>query len=444
MRRLFSLLLVVGLSACGAVSSPVVKQGPAAAGEVEIVTVTAGSLQAANASTYTPRTLPAVFSHSTGLRGSSGGAGAVPRPVDEPQVRPGPLPVRLPPAVSPAPYTIGIGDVLVLSVPSDQAGIEQLSGLLAAQNRRNGFTVQDDGTISIPDVGRVTVQGSTLAQAESALFQKLVSAGIEPTFSLEVAEFNAHRVTIGGEVRKPGVVLITLVPLTLAEAMGAAGGFAGQDRSVATIRLFRDGSLYEIPLSTYAGSAEVQQIRLKHGDAIHLDSAYDTERAQAYFAQQIASQTLRVNARTAALNQLETEIGLRRAELDEQRANFARKVEFDAVERDYVYIAGEVGAQSRFVMPFERKATLADALFAQAEGVPNATGNIGEVYVLRGTGDGRGIRAWHLDAYNAANLVLATRFELRPNDVVFVSEKPLTSLTRVLGQVAAVIGVAAL
>jgi polysaccharide export outer membrane protein len=42
--------------------------------------------------------------------------------------------------------------------------------------------------------------------------------------------------------------------------------------------------------------------------------------------------------------------------------------------------------------------------------------------------------AWHLDASNVVNMVLATRFELRPNDVVFVAEQPVTRWNRVVQQ----------
>ena len=68
--------------------------------------------------------------------------------------------------------------------------------------------------------------------------------------------------------------------------------------------------------------------------------------------------------------------------------------------------------------------------------MPNETGNISELYVLRADRSGTGVAAWHLNAVNAANLVLATRFELRPNDIIFVAEQPVTTLDRFISQVA--------
>ncbi|MBL4629174.1 MAG: hypothetical protein JKY00_14285 [Roseicyclus sp.] len=46
-----------------------------------------------------------------------------------------------------------------------------------------------------------------------------------------------------------------------------------------------------------------------------------------------------------------------------------------------------------------------------------------------------GVIAYRLDGSNVANLVLATRLELRPGDVVFVAEQPVTRWNRVIDQI---------
>jgi polysaccharide export outer membrane protein len=45
------------------------------------------------------------------------------------------------------------------------------------------------------------------------------------------------------------------------------------------------------------------------------------------------------------------------------------------------------------------------------------------------------LTAWKLDTTNVANLALATRFELRPNDIVFVAEQPVTRWNRTINQI---------
>ena len=358
------------------------------------------------------------------------GGGAVPAPAYSPESRPGELPTRLPDPYTPGPYKVGVGDVLLLSTPNSADTVEALTGLLAAQSQRQGYTVQDDGAIAIPEVGRIRLAGLTLEEGEAEIFQALVGNQLDPTFSLEISEFNSQRVNVGGAVTAATVVPITLQTPSLSEAITAAGGVDLVDQDYASIRIYRDGSIYQVPMSVYLSDPKIQKMPMKDGDSIFVDTAYDLEKAAAYFAQQIELATFRQAQRAAALDQLTSEVGLRREELTERRANFLSRVDLDAVTRDYVYVAGEVGVQSRFTMPFERKASLADALFTDAAGVPSEMGTLAQLYVIRAAANGKDVIAWHLDAQNAANLVLATRFQLRPNDVVFVLENPIRSAER--------------
>jgi polysaccharide export outer membrane protein len=361
----------------------------------------------------------------------------LPSPTFQDEVRPKALELRLPPRADPGPYQIGVGDVVLLATPRAATSVEQLSGLLAAQNARQGYTVQDDGSINIPDVGRVRIAGLTIEDAEAALFQRLVENQIDPTFSLEISEFNSRKVSIGGAVGQPAVVPVTLTPLYLEEALAAAGGITVADQDYASIRLYRDGTLYQIPLSELYSRASLTRTRLLPGDAIFVDTEYELSRAQDYFAQQITLIQARQVARQSALAELQLEVTLRRSNLDEARANYQTRVDLGADNRDYVYLAGEVGTQSRFALPFERKANLADALY-DSGGVASTTGDISQIYVLRASADPRefgAVTAWHLDTRNAANLALATRFELRPDDIIFIAQQPVTKWSRSVSQI---------
>jgi polysaccharide export outer membrane protein len=320
----------------------------------------------------------------------------------------------------------------LLATRGSASTIEQLSGLLAAQNQRQGYTVRSDGAIAIPEVGTVVLTGLTVEEAEDRLFQVLVENQIDPSFSLEVAEFNSQRVAIGGAVNAARLVPITLQSLTLGDALTAAGGVAVRDREFASIRIYRDGTLYQIPLETYLANPELGKKVLQNGDAVYVDTSYDLDRAMEFYKLKIDVITLRSNARNTALQALSTEIGLQRSALQEQRSNFQARVELGAVDRDYVYISGEVRTQNRFPLPFNQQASLADVLY-DGGGFNNTTGDPSEIYVLRGNKDGT-VTAYHLNAANAANLVLATSLQMRPNDVVFIEEQPITKWNRSLQQ----------
>jgi polysaccharide export outer membrane protein len=343
----------------------------------------------------------------------------------------------LPPQRQPQPYKIGVGDVVLLATPVGSS-MEQLSGLLAAQNSRQGYTVQDDGSIAIPDVGRVAIAGLTLEEAEATLFQSLVSAQIEPTFSLEISQFNSKKVSIGGAVSTPGVVPITLTPLYLDEALAGVGGTTAANMDYTSVRLYRDGTLYQIPLEALYSNSSLQKIPLLPGDSLFVDDTYQLDQASAYFTQQIQLASYRQSAQAGALAQLQAEVALRRAALDEARSNYQAQANFDATERDYVYLAGEVKKQGRFLLPLGRQASLADALYDAAAGLATQTADPRHVYVLRGSADPMefdALTAWKLDTTNVANLALATRFELRPNDIVFVAEQPVTRWNRTINQI---------
>ncbi|MGR3573102.1 polysaccharide biosynthesis/export family protein [Brevirhabdus sp.] len=438
-KRFLPGIVMLALAGCGAAYiTPSVSEGYASGAKVRVVPVTPESVLVANRSTYRPETLPAVFFRNAGAGGSLRGLGGpTPSPASLPERRPGNLELRVPPAPPVMPYQIGIGDVVLLATRSAGSTVEQLSGLLAAQNSRQGYTVQDDGAIAIPDVGRIRVAGMTLEEAEAEVFQKLVEAQIDPSFSLEIAEFNSKRVSIGGAVRNPTVVPIRLTPLLLTEALAAAGGVAVPDNDFAVIRIYRDGALYQIPVAQLYQRKDLQKIRLAEGDSIFVDTDFDLSRAQAYFAEQIQLLGFRQSQRVQALAELQAAVGLRRAALSEARDNFQARVTLDAVKRDYVYLSGEVTKQSRFALPFGRTATLADALYGEG-GFATETGNPGQIYILRGSPDPAdfgAVTAWQLNARNAASNVLATRMELRPNDVIFIAEQPITKWNRVVQQI---------
>jgi len=431
--------LSLSLGGCGiAYQSPAVRSVTSSASKVRVVPITAESAMLANRSSYRPQVLPAVFSSTAGGPCGARGIGALPKPAYLPQQRPTVMETRLPPDDDPGPYKIGVGDVVLLATPSAGDTVAELTGLLAAQNSRQGYTVQDDGAIIIPDVGRVQLAGLTLEEAEAEVFQQLVKNQIDPSFSLEISEFNSRRVSVGGAVKSPGVMPIALTPLYLDEALAASGGVVVPDRNYATVRLYRDGRLYQIPLQKLFDGSAMKRIRLMDGDSVFVDTEYQLDQAQAYFEEQIKLSEFRQNARQNSLAELSAEVSLRRAQLEEARQNYKTRLDLGAVKQDYVYLTGEVGSQGRYTLPFDHKATLADALYDKAGGVPTRTGNVREIYVLRGSSDPRefaSVTAWQLDGRNAANILLATRFELRPNDVIFVAEQPVTRWGRVIQQI---------
>ena len=446
-----ALTALIGLGGCGVVyTSPGVSEGGVFGNvvdglDISVVPLTFESTAAANLTPYVPARLPLGLQADAFKRLGAQSARAprpqpLPAPPTQPTARPGFIPDNLPPAEVPRPYEIGIADVLLLSVNTSGASVEQLPGLISAQSKRQGFVVQDDGAIAIPDAGRVRVAGLIIQDAETAIFEALVGAGIDPSFSLEIAEFNSQRVSVGGRVSSPALVPVTLKPLLLHEAINTAGGLDIADARVSKIQIFRDGQTYQVSVSRFQTDPAVRQIALRDGDSIFVASDFEEDRARARFQEQLQvrqQQQAQINAQlqAAQLNaqRRQSEIAVLQAE----REAFMDRVELGAVKRDYAYLAGEVVIPQRVELPFENKAVLADVLFNE-RGININFGDYGEIYVLRRSTNPEElsrVTAYHLDATNAVNLSLASSFEMHAGDIVFVAEQRVTAWNRMLTQV---------
>lgn len=502
--RVQLLASVLALGGCGLVyTSPGVYEtgeiggfADSAAEDVQVIPLTLETALEANLSEYVPARLPDAYRPlPTTTPPPIGGVNASIPTLPEPDfssiddVQPGdealpppatslqqpaePPAVDLPPEQDPQPYRIGIADVLLLSTNTAGATLEDVPSLLNAQSSRQGYIVQDDGAIAIPDVGRIRVAGLTMEEAEAEIFQALVSQRLDPSFSLEIREFNSQRVSIGGAVAQPMVAPITLKPLHLTEALQMAGGVSGPTDDYAVVRLFRDGRVYQAPLDRLYGDDQLRDVTLQDGDSVFVDADYDIGQARAYFEEQLRLRQAQLAEREFSFRQRqarldEVQLALARANFEtqrvelqqqlnqmrissaqyevarntdrrnadaEQRQAFEARLDLGAVRRDYAYVAGEVRQPSRHALPFESRASLADMLF-ENNGMNIQYADYSEIYVIRRFGADLtgGITAYHLNASNAANLRTAAAFEMRPNDVVFVAEQPITVWNRVISQ----------
>ena len=417
--------IIALLSGCGALyTSPrVLNNDPDIV--VQEVEMTAQVVYAANQNAYQPLGLPGVFT-STASGTLGGGGGAVPlAPLQDP-VRTTSASEVLPAVSEPIPYVIGVGDEL--SVRGSAVGT---TGGQLDEVVQNLFIVQSDGTIDLPGIGSLPLGGATMSQANSRLRQALVQNRIDPGFSIQVEEFNSQRVSLGGAFVTPQVISLGLPPLYLEEALVLAGGPA-EGAQDGFIRLYRDGSLYQMSVSRVLDRSS-RRILLMDGDSIFLDPGFDLQAAQDYFQQEIQLRELRANARATALSELQVAIDLTRSRSEEERSNFERRVALGDDPRPAVYIVGEVANPRAVPVPFGQDLYLADVLLGEG-GVPIETGDFAHVYVLRRAEDGVSSVAYRLDARNVVNLILAAEFELRPRDIIFVAEQRITRWNRALAQ----------
>jgi len=113
---------------------------------------------------------------------------------------------------SAAPYNLGSGilsPVSASSVPTTASG----SG-------NSGYIVEADGTIHFPQLGIIHVAGMQRKQLIDMLTQKLVKFVNDPIVTVQFLNF---KITVLGEVTKPGTLTIPDGKVTLIEAIGLAG-----------------------------------------------------------------------------------------------------------------------------------------------------------------------------------------------------------------------------
>lgn len=109
-------------------------------------------------------------------------------------------------ASSAAPYNLG-------SAGSSSSASASTSG-------NNGYIVEADGTIHFPQFGKIQVAGMQRKQLVDTLTQKLEKFLRDPIVTVQFLNF---KITILGEVAKPGTINIAEGKITLLEAIGLAG-----------------------------------------------------------------------------------------------------------------------------------------------------------------------------------------------------------------------------
>ena len=119
-----------------------------------------------------------------------------------------------------------------LPIVTTQAG----STTRAYSNQIALYTVDENGCIDIPTLGRVEVRGLTRSQAAQSIQDKLRAGQLRDAV-VTVNSYDQY-VTVLGDVVKPGRVLVTNDNLTILEAIGQVGDLtmtARRDR-IAVIR----------------------------------------------------------------------------------------------------------------------------------------------------------------------------------------------------------------
>ena len=279
-------------------------------------------------------------------------------------------------------YLIGSGDVVQVIV-WDHPELTRPAGSFR-DAETSGQQVGEAGYMYYPYVGSIKAGGMNVAALRDVLTDRLSQYIQNPQLDVRVIGFRSQRIYVVGEVSKPGVLPLNDLPMTIADAISLSGGLTEQAWK-SGVNVSRDGKVYEIDLrALYDFADSSQNLMLKHGDIVNV--------------------------------------------LDRSQQK--------------VFVMGEVRTP-RSVEIINGELTLAAAL-GEVGGFNQNTANPSAIYVIRGSFR-QDPQIYHLDANFATGMLLAERFNMQAQDVVFVDAAGVSQWNRVVSQLLpsiTVIGVA--
>jgi len=162
------------------------------------------------------------------------------------------------PAAADASYTIGVDDVLDISVWKEP-------------DVSRSVPVRPDGKISLPLINDVQAAGLTPADLATEITGRLKKFLNDPQVTVIVTQINSRRVYIVGGVVRAGAYPL-LPGMTVLQAISSAGGFSvyADTKAIRVVRVV-DGKQTELPFDYHAvlkGSKSSENILLLPGDTI--------------------------------------------------------------------------------------------------------------------------------------------------------------------------------
>lgn len=265
-------------------------------------------------------------------------------------------------------YRIGVGDILDIVVWSHPDLLQPGSERRTPQE--SGLRVQADGTFFYPYVGQVRASGLTPEQIRTDLTKRLTDYIPDPQIEVRVVGYRSQAVSVTGEVQSPSRRPLTDTPMTLLDAIDAAGGLT-KEADARAVQVRRGNRSFVVDLQAFLDrGVGANNPLLRSGDVV---SVPRIELQEAYLLGQVAKpSTIDLTRENITLTQAVTKVGGLREDSADARG----------------------------------------------------------IFVFRDTP--MGVTVYQLDASNPTAYLIGTRFVVLPQDVVYVTSAPLHRWNRMI------------
>ena len=236
------------------------------------------------------------------------------------------------------------------------------------------LVVKEDGHINISSIGRIKALGLTQLQLEDEIYQKNLENNDGKDFELTITGFNSKNIFVISQNDGLRKLPYLSRPIYLDELLSTSGirTIPGSD---VKITILRGENNFILSLQNLFEKSR-KKIRLFPNDKIFIEP---------------------LNYR-----------------------------------REHVLIVGETGTQSSIPINSIERQTLSDTLFG-APLLDKVTSDFSQIYVLRKIR--KVFNAYHLDITDPTRVSFASKFEMRPDDIIFVATQPLSLYSRTLTQI---------
>ena len=156
-------------------------------------------------------------------------------------------------------YTLDVGDILTIQLIGQKDSIED-------------FVISGDGSINIPDIGKLTLAGLSLDDASQLIKSRVSSSFIGIDSFISIAQIRDVNVLVAGNAENPGIYTLS-GNSNLLQAISIAGGVDDEFGSYRAINLLRNNvvietlDIYDLLINANYNLKE----RLRSGDVIFVE-----------------------------------------------------------------------------------------------------------------------------------------------------------------------------